>query len=95
VLASQFLTVVDSGDALLASPSSISGPSASSSVLTVNVSRSSSTLRRSSLGDLKIPARISMAQTGLRNNLGMLREFATKVDGENAAIVVLICYHIR
>jgi len=94
VLASQFLTVVDSGDALLASPSSISGPSASSSVLTVNVSRSSSTLRRSSLGDLKIPARISMAQTGLRNNLGMLREFATKVDGENAALVV-ICYHIR
>ncbi|KDQ10922.1 hypothetical protein BOTBODRAFT_115189 [Botryobasidium botryosum FD-172 SS1] len=36
--------------------------------------------RRSSLGDLKIPARITMAQTGLRNNLGMVREFATNVD---------------
>lgn len=81
MLASQFLAVTDSGP-LSASPSSNSGPSASPSVLSVNTSGSSSTLRRSSLGDLKIPARISMAQTGLRNNLGMLREFATKVDGE-------------
>jgi hypothetical protein len=36
--------------------------------------------RRSSLGDLKIPARISQAQVGLRMNLGMVREFAASVD---------------
>ena len=82
VLASQFLAAADSGDARSITPSSNSGPSTSSSVLTVNASGSNGTLRRSSLGDLKIPARISMAQTGLRNNLGMLREFATKVDGK-------------
>lgn len=32
--------------------------------------------RRNSLGDLKIPARISQAQVGLRRDLGMVREFA-------------------
>ncbi|KAF8329451.1 uncharacterized protein EI90DRAFT_3062659 [Cantharellus anzutake] len=41
---------------------------------------SSTHLRRSSLGDLKIPPRISMAQTGLRSNLVMVREFANKID---------------
>ena len=45
------------------------------------VQQPASHMRRNSLGDLKIPARISMAQTGLRNNLGMVREFANKVDG--------------
>ena len=44
-------------------------------------------LRRSSLGDLKIPARISMAQTGLKNNLGMVREFANKVDGKSSCAI--------
>ena len=32
--------------------------------------------RQNSLGDLKIPARISQAQVGLRRDLGMVREFA-------------------
>ncbi|KAH0835601.1 hypothetical protein J3R83DRAFT_9326 [Lanmaoa asiatica] len=36
--------------------------------------------RRNSLGDLKIPARISQAQIGLKRDLGMVREFAISVD---------------
>lgn len=36
--------------------------------------------RRNSLGDLKIPARISQAQIGLKRDLGMVREFAASVD---------------
>ncbi|KAJ7060352.1 hypothetical protein C8F01DRAFT_1142372 [Mycena amicta] len=37
-------------------------------------------MRRNSLGDLKIPARISQAQHGLRRDLGMVREFARNVE---------------
>lgn len=40
----------------------------------------SSVPRRNSLGDLKIPARISQAQIGLKRDLGMVREFAASVD---------------
>ncbi|KAJ7279675.1 hypothetical protein C8J57DRAFT_1712629 [Mycena rebaudengoi] len=40
----------------------------------------SGTMRRNSLGDLKIPARISQAQVGLRRDLGMVREFARNVE---------------
>ncbi|KAK2463307.1 hypothetical protein APHAL10511_004962 [Amanita phalloides] len=36
--------------------------------------------RRNSLGDLKIPARISQAQVGLRRDLGMVKEFANSVE---------------
>ena len=36
--------------------------------------------RRILLGDLKIPARISQAQVGLRRDLGMVREFASRVE---------------
>jgi hypothetical protein len=36
--------------------------------------------RRNSLGDLKIPARISQAQVGLWRDLGMVREFASNVE---------------
>lgn len=36
--------------------------------------------RRNSLGDLKIPARISQAQVGLKRDLGMVREFAASVE---------------
>jgi len=36
--------------------------------------------RRNSLGDLKIPARISQAQVGLRRDLGMVREFAANIE---------------
>ncbi|KAL4246133.1 hypothetical protein ABKN59_008972 [Abortiporus biennis] len=36
--------------------------------------------RRNSLGDLKIPARISQAQVGLKRDLTMVREFATSVE---------------
>jgi hypothetical protein len=38
--------------------------------------------RRNSLGDLKIPARISQAQVGLKRDLGMVREFAAEVESE-------------
>ena len=38
--------------------------------------------RRNSLGDLKIPPRISQAQIGLKRDLGLVREFATSVDSE-------------
>ena len=37
-------------------------------------------LRRNSLGDLKIPARISQAQVGIRRDLGMVRDFAQNVE---------------
>ncbi|KAJ7038782.1 hypothetical protein C8F04DRAFT_1088478 [Mycena alexandri] len=37
-------------------------------------------MRRNSLGDLKIPARISQAQVGLRRDLSMVREFARNVE---------------
>ncbi|KAI0338849.1 hypothetical protein BDW22DRAFT_1362572 [Trametopsis cervina] len=36
--------------------------------------------RRNSLGDLKIPARISQAQIGLRRDLVMVRDFAVSVE---------------
>ncbi|EPS95384.1 hypothetical protein FOMPIDRAFT_1082806, partial [Fomitopsis schrenkii] len=39
--------------------------------------------RRNSLGDLKIPARISQAQVGLRRDLGMVREFAASIERES------------
>ena len=38
--------------------------------------------RRNSLGDLKIPVRISQAQVGLKRDLGMVREFAAEVESE-------------
>ena len=38
--------------------------------------------RRNSLGDLKIPTRISQAQVGLKRDLGMVREFAAEVESE-------------
>jgi hypothetical protein len=44
--------------------------------------------RRSSLGDLKIPARISQAQVGLRMNLGMVREFAASIERK---LILLAC----
>ncbi|KAI9064987.1 hypothetical protein FKP32DRAFT_1665641 [Trametes sanguinea] len=41
---------------------------------------SSAVLRRNSLGDLKIPARISQAQVSLRRDLNMVRDFASSVE---------------
>ncbi|KIJ62506.1 hypothetical protein HYDPIDRAFT_169152 [Hydnomerulius pinastri MD-312] len=43
-------------------------------------SNASNVPRRNSLGDLKIPARISQAQIGLKRDLGMVRDFAASVD---------------
>jgi hypothetical protein len=36
--------------------------------------------RRNSLGDLKIPARISQAQVSLRRDIGFVREFAASIE---------------
>jgi hypothetical protein len=41
---------------------------------------SGSMLRRNSLGDLKISARISQARVGLRRDLGMVSKFAMKIE---------------
>jgi hypothetical protein len=38
--------------------------------------------RRNSLGDLKIPSRISKAQDGLKRDLGRVKEFAGHVERE-------------
>ena len=38
------------------------------------------TMRRNSLGDLKIPERINQVQAGLRRDLGMVWEFAANVE---------------
>jgi len=38
--------------------------------------------RRNSLGDLKIPTRISRAQVGLKRDLGMVWEFVAEVKGK-------------
>jgi hypothetical protein len=50
-----------------------------------------SMLRRSSLGDLKIPERISQAQVNLRRDLGMVREFASNVERECLFSSSLLC----
>ena len=42
-------------------------------------------LRRNSLGDLKIPARISQAQVGLKRDLTMVRDFASSVERKSLA----------
>lgn len=49
-----------------------------------------SLLRRNSLGDLKIPARISQAQVGLRRDLGMVREFANSVERKSHPELIVL-----
>lgn len=39
-----------------------------------------SAARRNSLSDLKIPSRISKAQTGIRNNISLVRDFAKGIE---------------
>ncbi|KAF8837657.1 hypothetical protein BDN67DRAFT_983084 [Paxillus ammoniavirescens] len=67
-----------------ASPKTPSSPQSASLGRTTQApnppASNASVLRRNSLGDLKIPARISQAQIGLKRDLGMVREFATSVD---------------
>jgi len=46
-----------------------------------------------SLGDLKIPARISHAQVGLRRDLGMVREFANNIECKPPFSISLV-FHI-
>ncbi|THV04961.1 hypothetical protein K435DRAFT_835195 [Dendrothele bispora CBS 962.96] len=66
-----------------ASPQSASlGRSTVAPNISINTSSivSGSVPRRNSLGDLKIPARITRAQDGLRRDLSMVREFAAHVE---------------
>ncbi|KAJ3842363.1 hypothetical protein F5878DRAFT_402697 [Lentinula raphanica] len=56
------------------------GKSITSSTSMPAASVSANVPRRNSLGDLKIPARISQAQVGLRRDLGMVKEFAGRVE---------------
>lgn len=80
-----------------ASPKSPSSPQQSASLgRTAQVPTtpsSSSVLRRNSLGDLKIPARISQAQIGLKRDLSMVREFAISVDSKYPATSKLDLAH--
>lgn len=66
------------------SPGKASSPQSASLGRATQVPPSSSSgvaiPRRNSLGDLKIPARISQAQISLKRDLGMVREFAASVD---------------
>jgi hypothetical protein len=66
------------------SPGKASSPQSASLGRATQVPLSSSSSvsipRRNSLGDLKIPARISQAQISLKRDLGMVREFAASVD---------------
>ncbi|KAJ6539847.1 hypothetical protein DFH09DRAFT_929926 [Mycena vulgaris] len=55
-------------------------PAVSAAAVNTAGATGSGTMRRNSLGDLKIPARISQAQVGLRRDLGMVREFARNVE---------------
>ncbi|KAJ3800708.1 hypothetical protein GGU11DRAFT_662163, partial [Lentinula aff. detonsa] len=62
--------------------SGMGGKNITSSTSMPATSTSANVPRRNSLGDLKIPARISQAQVGLRRDLGMVKEFAGRVERE-------------
>ncbi|KAJ3750420.1 hypothetical protein DFH05DRAFT_1467183 [Lentinula detonsa] len=62
--------------------SGMGGKNITSSTSMPATSTSTNVPRRNSLGDLKIPARISQAQVGLRRDLGMVKEFAGRVERE-------------
>jgi hypothetical protein len=66
----------------LTAPSSSSNSNSNTLSNTSTVKDLGSVIRRNSLGDLKIPARISQAQVSLRRDLGMVREFAAHVESE-------------
>ena len=55
-------------------------PGAQGGVGAGSVGVSASVPRWNSLGDLKIPARISQAQVGPRRDLGVVREFAMDIE---------------
>lgn len=61
-----------------------SDPSSSSSSAKKkrNPSSTASFARRNSLGDLRIPSRISKAQEGIRANMNRVKEFANGIEGE-------------
>ena len=46
--------------------------------------------RRNSLGDLKIPERISQAQMGLKRDLGFVKDFATRIDRKTVLCLMSI-----
>ncbi|GAC98885.1 hypothetical protein PHSY_006480 [Pseudozyma hubeiensis SY62] len=63
--------------------SSVASASSSGQAMTSTAASSSprrSASRRNSLSDLKIPSRISKAQTGIRNNMNLVRDFAKGIE---------------
>ncbi|KAJ7205425.1 hypothetical protein GGX14DRAFT_367964 [Mycena pura] len=60
--------------------SAVTNPVVSAAVASPLGAGGGGAMRRNSLGDLKIPARISEAQVGLRRDLGLVREFARNVE---------------
>ncbi|KAJ7728869.1 hypothetical protein B0H16DRAFT_232436 [Mycena metata] len=60
--------------------SAVINPAVSAAVASPAGAGGVGSMRRNSLGDLKIPARISQAQVGLRRDLSMVREFARNVE---------------
>lgn len=55
-------------------------PTESAAFPSVGSSRPRHAARRNSLSDLKIPSRISKAQTGIRNNINLVRDFAKGIE---------------
>ncbi|GAK64186.1 uncharacterized protein PAN0_004d2396 [Moesziomyces antarcticus] len=55
-------------------------PTESAAFSTVGSTRPRNAARRNSLSDLKIPSRISKAQTGIRNNINLVRDFAKGIE---------------
>ena len=51
--------------------------------------------RRNSLGDLKIPARISRAQVGLKRDLSMVREFAAEVESKLRTCRIRVAHELN
>ena len=46
--------------------------------------------RRNPLGDLKIPARMSQTQVGLRRDLGVVKELASNVEREFFLFILIV-----
>jgi hypothetical protein len=51
------------------------------------------TTGRNSIGDLKMPSRISQAQVGIRRDLRMVREFAANVGCEFKNKLSLVAFY--
>ena len=77
----RFSSVMIGGSSIISTKTPTSPQSASlGRSISPTVAATAAVLRRNSLGDLKIPSRISQAQMGLKRDLSMVREFAVRVE---------------